>query len=298
MHTMYYENIICNSTLYMENEHCYKFILYKEKEGILDECVDATYIIYLKNNGRLENIKNQLEKVHPTRITYIVENVGYKKCDKKLIQQSSNVDLVDGYFQIFNHAKKNNYNNVLILEDDFIWNEKIKDPTISKDICNFVNNEESNFIYYLGCMPLVKINMGTNHLRTFMQGGTQSVIYSRKVREQILKSNKDAITDWDANLTMFVRPNSYCYKSPLCYQTYPLTDNQQAWPNYFGIKQLSIFLIQLVKLDKQPSPGFEICYVVSDILFYLIVFVFLYVCYKITKTRFIRNIFKNKILKR
>ena len=42
-------------------------------------------------------------------------------------------------------------------------------------------------------MPLVKMNMGTNHLRTFMQGGTQSVIYSRKVREQILKSNKEIL---------------------------------------------------------------------------------------------------------
>ena len=282
----------------MENEHCYKFILYKEKEGILDECVDATYILYLKNNGRLENIKDQLEKVHPTRITYIVENEGYKKCDKKLLQQSPNIDLVDGYYQIMVHAKKNNYNNVLILEDDFIWNEKIKDPTISKDICNFVNNQDSNFTYYLGCMPLVKMNLGTNHLRTFIQMGSHSIIYSRKVREQILKIDKDTITDWDVNISLFLRPTSYCYKSPLCYQTFPVTDNQKTWPNYFGLKKILIFFIQLVKLDKQPSPGFEIGYVVSDIVFYLIVFVFLYVCYKITKTRFIRNIFKNKILKR
>lgn len=275
----------------MKNEHCYKFILYEGKTGILDECVDATYIIYLKNNGRLENIKNQLEKVNPTKTTYIVENKGYKKCEKDLPVQTPLMDLVDGYFQIFNHAKKNNYNNILILEDDFIWNEKIKDRTVSKDICNFVNNEESNFIYYLGCMPFFKMNFGTNHLRTFMQVGTQSVIYSRKVREQILKSDKDAITDWDVNLTLFVRPNSYCYKSPLCYQIFPLTDNQEAWPNYFGIKQLFIFLIQLVKLDKQPSPGFEIGYVVSDIIFYLIVLLLIYICYRVFKTRSIRNIF-------
>lgn len=295
---MYYEYIICKDTLYMENERCYKFILHKENTGILDECLDATYILYLKNNGRLENIKNQLEKVHPTRTIYIVENEGYKKCEKNLSVQSPSVDLVDGYFQIFNHAKKNNYNNVLILEDDFIWNEKITDPTISKDICNFVNNQNSNFTYYLGCMPILKMNLGTNHLRTFMQMGTQSVIYSRKVREQILKSDKDAIIDWDINLSLSVRPKSYCYKSPLCYQTFPVTDNQKAWPSYCGLKELFIFLIQLVKLDKQPSPGFEICYVVSDIISYSIVLLLIYIFYSIFKASFIRKIFKNKVLKK
>ena len=283
----------------MENEHCYNFILYKEKEGILDKCVDATYILYLKNNGRLENIKDQLAKVHPTRIIYIVENEGYKKCDKKLSKQSPTIDLIDGYFQIFNHAKKENYNNILILEDDFIWNDKIVDPEIGKDICEFVNNQDSNFIYYLGCMPMIKMNLGTNHLRTFMQTATHSLIYGRKVREQILKSDKDAITDWDMNLSMFVRPTCYCYKSPLCYQTFPVTDNQKNWPSYFGTKYLVIFLLKMVKLDKQPSPGFEICYVVSDIIFYLIILLLIYICYRVFKTRSVRNIFlKNKILKR
>ena len=257
----------------MENAHCYDFIRYQERHGVLDGCVDATYVLYLKNNGRLQNIRDQLGKIQPTKVVYIVENKGFKKCKKQLSEQKSNVDLVDAYIQVFNHAKKEKYNNILVLEDDFIWNDKMADVEIGKDVCKFVNAQDSAFIYYLGCIPLLRMNIGFNHVRTFLHLGTHSVIYSEKVRNQILESTtENQIKDWDYNLVLFERPVSYCYRSPLCYQTFPSTENQKNWPNMFGLTTIAVYWFKLVKLDKQPSPGFEMFYALSDILFYLLLY--------------------------
>lgn len=301
---MYKDDILTQTnlnviTLYMENAHCYNFIVYNEKKGVLDGCVDATYVLYLKNNGRMENIKKQLEKLQPTKLVYIVENEGYKKCSKNLPEQTPSTDLVDGYFQIFNHAKKENYNNILILEDDFIWNDKMIDPEIGKDICTFVNAQDSTFIYYLGCIPFLRMNMGYNHVRTFLQMASHSVIYSKKIRQQMLENgNKMEIKDWDVNLVLFERPVTYCYKSPLCYQTFPSTENQKNWPNMGGLKQIQLFFIKSLKLDKQPSPGFEFFYMASDILCYLLLLLVIFYLYKISQSKIIKKIFKYKILKK
>ena len=37
------------------------------------------------------------------------------------------------------------YNNILILEDDFIWNEKLNDEKVGNSICNFINEKNNGF---------------------------------------------------------------------------------------------------------------------------------------------------------
>lgn len=48
----------------------YRFELITYKSGILDKTVDATYIIHLENNGRLQNIQNQLSNYHLSKILF------------------------------------------------------------------------------------------------------------------------------------------------------------------------------------------------------------------------------------
>ncbi len=63
------------------NSNCYTFkkIIY---DNVLLDNVEATYIIHLKDNGRLEDIQKQLKEYQPTKIVYIVFNEGFKKCKK------------------------------------------------------------------------------------------------------------------------------------------------------------------------------------------------------------------------
>ena len=64
----------------------YKLKLYKYKDGIFDNIIDATYIIYtLGNNNRYNNIKEELNKIKPSKKVYILENKGWRKSKKKKI---------------------------------------------------------------------------------------------------------------------------------------------------------------------------------------------------------------------
>ena len=291
----------------MENKHCYNFLPYETKKaGVLDGCVDATYIIHLIDNGRKENILKQLKRVIPTKTIYIIENPGFKKCKKMLKEQKSQFDLVDAFLNAFYHAKENDYNNILILEDDFIWNDKLNDEKVGNSICNFINEKnDTNFIYALGCMPLIKINMGNEHQRCLFPATSHAIIYGKKFREKMLVSKErssispifELFTHWDYQIYHTEKTNYFCYRSPLCYQIFPQTENQRNWPALGGITFILIGIIRLIKLDKQHSPGFEIMYVIGDVTFYTLLLIVIYFIYRLTKFISKRKIFKNKILK-
>ena len=291
----------------MENQHCYKFLPYETTmQGVLDNCVDATYIIHLKGNGRMPNIEKQLKRIIPTKTTYIIENPGFKTCKKILREQKSQYDLIDAFLNAFYHAKENNYNNILILEDDFMWNDNLNDEKVGNSICNFINEKnDTNFIYSLGCAPFMKINMGYEHQRCLFPATAHSIIYGKKFREKMLESkSRESITPifqlfthWDFQIYYMERTNYFCYKSPLCYQIFPQTENQKNWPTLGGIIFIQLGIIRLLKLDKQPSPGFEILYVVGDVTFYILLLIVIYFIYRLTKFVSNRKIFKNKVLK-
>jgi hypothetical protein len=118
----------------MENSHCFRFNLRQYDKGIFDNFVDATYIITLENSKRIKNIEEQLSKYIPTKNIYIVYNKGYKKCNKVLLVQNRAHDITNTNFTIMNHSVKNNFNNILILEDDFVFSDMIKNEKIINDI--------------------------------------------------------------------------------------------------------------------------------------------------------------------
>ena len=60
---------------------CYRFELLEFNDWLFEN-VDATYILHLEGNGRLDHIHDQLKTYHPTKKVYLVYNKGYKKCHK------------------------------------------------------------------------------------------------------------------------------------------------------------------------------------------------------------------------
>ena len=105
---------------------CYNFVKKQYTKGLFDTSVDVTYIITMVNSKRINSVNEQLQKYKPTKNIYIVENKGFKNCKKILPEQKSSYDLIDCFLQIFKHAEKENYNNILILEDDFIFSNDFK----------------------------------------------------------------------------------------------------------------------------------------------------------------------------
>jgi hypothetical protein len=281
---------------------CYTFKKMKYNKGLLDDAVDATYIIHLEGNGRYDDIMNQLKTYHPTKEVYILFNKGYKKCKKDEHIKLPAHDLVDAFLQVFTHAKNQKYDNILILEDDFIFSKKIKKTSTQQDICTFLNNnKDKDYQYFLGCLPYLQLpcTLDSKHYINICSGGTHAVIYTKKNRERLLNVNQKDITDWD--YYSFTHSRRYAYCEPVCYQLFPDTDNSNNWhkDNYilYMISKLAKKILNLFKLDTQIEPGYSIFYLYSKIFAFTIIILILVIIYKISITLFKHKIKVSKKIK-
>lgn len=287
------------------NKKCYQFKKRLNKEGFLDKSVDATYIIHLKNNGRLDHIYSQLEEFSPTRVIYIVMNEGFKNCNKKLIEQVSYQDLTDAFLQCFHHANNLHYNNILILEDDFIFSPEIKKPSNRESIHRFLmSKNEEEFIYYLGCNPIFVFpdSYDLMHYRSYKSLSMHAIIYSKKARKKQLDLS---LKHWDVIVEEGIK-TKYMFHIPLCYQTYPDTENKLTWgeKDSIVISFMKNAIIKVLYLDKQVEPGFTILYSFAKflpffiflllIIFFIVFLFFLFFLFFPGKKNFRNKIKNNK----
>ena len=286
-----------------------------DNNTIFDSFVDATYIITMEENGRVNNIRAQLSKYIPTTNIYIVYNKGFKKCNKKLPEQLTHYDLIDANINIFLHSTKNKYENILILEDDFIFDKKILDRDIIIEIKNFFKeNKNKSLCFNLG--PIIYsvdyntlFNSSNNIYKCNMCSNTQAVIFNKNIIKNILLyyyENKYNINNkqWDKFLNKY---DVYFYKYPLSYQKLEDTENRKNWAinsnnkesllykihNYILDKHISMF-----KLDTNPKYGFHLhyktVYFFQYFIHYLIIFIVLsLIVYIIYYFLLKKNLFKN-----
>lgn len=255
---------------------CYRFEKRTFDKGFLDDAIDATFIIHLDGNGRLEHINYELTKYHPSKTVYILFNKGYKNCVKPTHVQNPPSDLVDAYMTIMKYAEKKNYKNILILEDDFIFDEQVLNVEHAKHISEFVNsNDNSSFVYLLGCLPIIQVPISYYTRYTPINASTHAVIYSEACRKNLLTINHN-IGDWDLFLTTHF--TQYMYYKPLCYQLFPVTENQKHWPYFMGITELAFLYFYIFDMDKTPYPGFTNLYTFSFLFFFMILlFLFIFI---------------------
>ena len=246
---------------------CYSYEEYKFDNGILD--VDATYIIHLEGNGKYESIIEQLHKFPISKKVYVVLNKGYKKCKKDPAITKSTLDIIDAYLEIFDHAK--NKGNILILEDDFMFDDKILEPFHRNNVNQFIK-KDLDFVYYIGTLPIILLPHDYCNYKNILSIGSHSVIYSKKFRDKI-KNTKEVINDWDAYLKLH---NGYAYYTPLCYQLFPDTENAQHWGDHniilHTLALFARFFIKIVNLDKSID-AYSYFYFVSKLWILLFLFI-------------------------
>jgi hypothetical protein len=251
---------------------CYRYKSIEYEKGLLDNIVDATYVIHLEGSPRLDSVLKGLNEYKPSKTCYILFNKGYKKCKKPdLIEQLPRYDLIHAYLEAFRHANQAGYENILILEDDFIFSKRIKHKDVPKNLEYFFKEKKGEpFIYYLGCLPHLITPYDEYHYHNYSSSGTHACIYTPEVRKLIKKNHKNNTDDWDVYLVF--NYSRYAYHEPLCYQTFPATDNRNTWPNPFGIPGLAstyIKFIEFLELDTKVEPGFSIFYFVSKMWVYI-----------------------------
>ena len=267
------------------NQNCYRFEKIQYNDGLLSNSIDATYIIHLENNGRIDDIKKQLREYRPTNIVYIVYNKGYKKCIKQDYIKNSAHDLVDANIEICKHAENQHYRTILVLEDDFMFSPKIKEEEHTQNICTFLKETDNYPVFYLlGCVPLLLIPYDFNHYKSLVTGGTHAVVINEKMRNIILSETQDQIDDWDKFPGLNYYNYKYTYYTPLCYQLFQDTDNSKIWGGNNIFSQLyckiGFYIFYALNMHKQVEPGYSVFYIFSKTTIIVVAILILYVIAK------------------
>lgn len=269
----------------MIKSDCYKIKTLHFNDGLFDDCVSATYVIHLTGNGRETQIYSNLAEIHPTGTVHIVYNEGFKKCDKGSNVKDSVADLTNTYLWIFKDALKQNYTNILILEDDFIFDKEIKNPKHIHSIQQFINNKANQeFCYLIGCLPFLMVPRNS-HCYNVFSCGTHCVIYSNPLIKRISTMQPHDIGDWD----IFMQFNTVkiAHYKPLCYQLFPVTENMNNWGNASIIMKLCAIIFityfKLLSLQNSVHPGYDIAYFIAKMLWWIIVLLIAFALYKVVK---------------
>jgi len=274
------------------NTYCYHFTEINFESGVFDETIDCTYIIHLIDNGRLQHIYSEINKISTTKKIIIVMNKGYKKCKKKLIEQQTYQDLTDAFLQCLKDAKSKGYKNILILEDDFIFDNKLMNKHHINNINNFIKTKNDEYVYFIGFIPIIIYPTIDLHTINVVKSLTMhSVIYSEKLIQNYEKLDL-SYKHWDVIIEKNIK-NKYAYYIPLCYQLFPETENKKTWSekdNNDIVNKIKNIVIQFFNMDKTPYNGFMFCYFFA---YFLFVFFFIFILCLITNI--IKSVLKNVV---
>ena len=268
---------------YMSNCYYFKNITYNN--GLFDDFVDMTYVLLMENSIRESRVYNELNLFKPSKNVKIQYNKGYKNCKKVLCNNKSNWDIMDSTYNIMLDAQKNNYNNILILEDDFVINDReLFNKNTIEDLKHIINTDNID-ILLLGITSVYitlsnhKIHKCGGGVFNIPCGGTQGYItkkslinkyidlYKINCNEAIKLSNNGHI-DWYYSSNKF---NTYFYYKPLIVQSLDITENRTTTWNSI-ITDIFIDIFDLNNNDKNNLlRSYDNLYLFNYILIYLLI---------------------------
>lgn len=253
------------------NSHAYRYELIQRKSGMFDKYIDMVYILTMEDSTRRENYMAQIEKYNIHRNIIIQHNKGFKNCIKALAKQNTVCDLNDAYYHVFLDALKSNYKNIIVFEDDFFFDDTINQYIVD-DIGQFITTNPYH-VYNLGSTIHLSVpNLsGLSHLRSFFYLVSHSVIYNRDYIYYYIKNYEKGFTKSNDVLWLNLPIIKYIYYKPLCFQLFERTENSKNW-----ICSEQLFkIINFVKLDKIHAPAYNIMNIISFIISFHLIYLFL-----------------------
>ena len=217
---------------------------------------------------RHEQVLAQIRDVPLSKI-YIQYNEGYKNCEKTLKQQTPIYDVLEAYKQAFTHALNNNYNRVLIFEDDAIIDvDRVYCPKTIQSIKKFIEHNNPK-VYSLGAIPALShpLYLLNEHRKYLIGLAFHAVLYNESFMRFF--TTLDPLKVRGKTIDAFVKDYVpvYGYHQPLIYQTFPSTENKEYWGKNAAFLQRCIAFL---KLHKQPQPGFDRAYMITDAIWYVV----------------------------
>ena len=274
-------------------DNCYRFKNINYNSGIFDNFVDMTYVLLMENSKREKHVYNELNLFKPTKNVKIQYNRGFKNCSKDLCEQKSNWDIIHSTYNIFLDSIKNNYKNILILEDDFIVNNIIFDKYIIQDLKDIINNVRID-ILLLGIFTSYIITQKSKIYKCGNKlnipcGGTQGYIinydaivkfiklYEMSCKQAKIFTNNGHI-DWFYNSKHF---DTYFYYKPLIIQPLEETENKKtSWNNLLSNIYIYIFNFNNTN-KKELVKSYELLYKSNYFIIYILLILILIIIYLI-----------------
>lgn len=257
----------------------YKYISFNR--GILDNLIDAVYIILLNGSKRSKFVYQQIYDYKLSKNNFIQINESFKNCyNNTMCKQTAGHHAINNNINILKHANEKNYNNILVFEDDFILDPKIKNKKIIKNLEDFINNNNFN-LYFLGVIPIMFNSVSINHMKLSYFLCMHSVIYSKSARNLLIKTyeKNSCLLGADLDGPYFQNlPKKYMYKSPLCFQNFPQTENRKTWDILFTKIVLKIFELEKRNV-KKIKRGFENIYLIIYSIHLLLIILFIYIIF-------------------
>ncbi len=150
---------------------------------------DAIFIISVKKKNiterQLSCIKN-INFLGCCNKTYWCFTAGFKKCQFLDI----NHNIIENVKYIINFSHKNNFNNIIIFEDDFTFNKQtiLKNLTIKNRIFkNLINQyQHINTVIYLGYIP-INIKFKKNNIITGRFGNGHALLLNKGSMKRLLE---------------------------------------------------------------------------------------------------------------
>ena len=150
--------------------------------------INATYVLHLEGSPRIAKVKSQLSEQPLTKLNYIMRNPGYKKVKKPLPRQNSEADIAFSHYIACKHALKNLYDKIIVLEDDFIFENELQDPDVAQKVQDFMTTSVDH--YFLGCTPFMALpcSWDLTHWKVLYGGCLHAVIHSCSGMQKLVES--------------------------------------------------------------------------------------------------------------
>lgn len=215
--------IFYNIFISYKNIKIEKFTLDSE---YFNSIVDQIYVINMdKDTNRLKILDKKLKKLNLTykRITGIDGKKIYPYYKNKTKLRPGQLGCLLSHINVIKNAIKNNYNNILVLEDDIVFHKNFHGEFIKK-YKKLIKNENKFDLIYLGCSQSMRDNgkwnntiMKDEYYINYGTDGTFGMLINKNIFSKIIEDNKNIKIPIDTSLTN----NILATKKYKCFTLYP-----------------------------------------------------------------------------
>jgi len=208
--------------------------------------VDALYVLHSESCRNLDFLKEQIRRQELCKKVHI-------------LHAATALSQADSYRNVFEHAKVQNYDLVLVVES----HAHFKETGRGKDqgpINSFIKAHASeSFVYQLGGIPFFMFPLNKETFRSFGLGACAGV-YSASFRNLVL-AQKSNVATWDGYL--LTNTVSYTCVSPFFYPSFPFKENESFELSINGMMFLMKCVISLIPSEGKYELLCNLCYTLA-----------------------------------